>query len=257
MTDAKPTIVLVHGAFADASGYNAVITRLEADGFAVVAPPNPLRSLATDADSIRTRVAAIAGPVVLAGHSYAGAVISYAVDGLTNVTGLVYLAAFGLEIGESCLSAQDGYPPSLLATQNSPTPYDAPGAPGGPDLYINPSRFREVFCGDSSEEVARALHATQRPLAAYAFTETATVRGWDQHPSWYLVCNHDNSIPPALQRNMAERMGAHTEQIDASHTAFIAHPDRVAEFIERAVEDFTLAGTGEPQHRPGSGRPSA
>lgn len=237
-TDAKPTIVLVHGAFADASGYSGLISGLEADGFTVVAPPNPLRGLTSDAASIRTRVAAIDGPVVLVGHSYAGAVISHAADGLDNVIGLVYLAAFGLEVGESCLSAQDGYAPSLLATENAPTSYDAPGAPGGPDLYINPGRFREVFCGDSSDELARAMYATQRPLSAFAFTEAATVRGWDRKPTWYLVSNDDNSIPPQIQRDMAERMHAHTEDIDASHTAFVAHPKRVADFVERATRDF-------------------
>lgn len=238
MSDIKPAIVLVHGAFADASGFAGVIDRLESDGFTVVAPPNPLRSLSSDADSLRTRVAAIDGPVVLVGHSYAGAVIGHAVDGLHNVIGLVYLAAFGLEVGESCLSAQNGYEPSLLATENSPTPYDAPGAPGGPDLYVDEARFREVFCGDSSEALARQMYATQRPLSAFAFTEAATVRGWDRTPSWYLVSNEDNSIPPQLQRDMAARMRAHTESIDASHTAFIAHPDEVAHFIRAAVESF-------------------
>lgn len=244
MSTTKPTIVLVHGAFADASGYAGVIDRLEADGFPVVAPPNPLRSLSGDAADLRTRVAAIEGPVVLVGHSYAGAVMSHAVDGLTNVIGLVYLAAFGLEVGESCLSAQNGYEPSLLATENSPTPYDAPGAPGGPDLYINESRFREVFAGDSSAATARQMYATQRPLSAFAFTEAATVRGWDTKPTWYLVSNEDNSIPPQLQRDMAQRMGAHTEAIDASHTAFIAHPNRVGRFIHRAADDFMARTAG-------------
>lgn len=242
MTEAPPTIVLVHGAFADASGFAGVIERLESDGFTVVAPPNPLRGLASDAESLRTRVAAIDGPVVLVGHSYAGAVIGHAAAGLHNVIGLVYLAAFGLEIGESCLSAQEGYEPSLLATENSPTPYDAPGAPGGPDLYINEARFREVFCGDSSAATARHMYATQRPLSAFAFTEAATARGWDQAPSWYLVSDADNSIPPQLQRDMAARMHAHTESVDASHTAFIAHPHRVARFIRAAAADF--AGHG-------------
>ncbi|MCW8103222.1 alpha/beta fold hydrolase [Streptomyces tauricus] len=239
-TDAKPTIVLVHGAFADASGYSRLISDLQADGFTVIAPPNPLRGLASDATSIRTRVAAVDGPDVLVGHSYAGAVISHAVDALDNVIGLVYLAAFGLDVGESCLSAQDGYAPSLLATENAPTPYDAPGAPGGPDLYINPGRFREVFCADSSDELARAMYATQRPLSAFAVTEAATVRGWDRKPTWYLVSNDDNSIPPQLQRDMADRIHAHTEDIDASHTAFVAHPKRVADFVERAAKGFTV-----------------
>ncbi len=162
------------------------------------------------AESLRTRVAAIDGPVVLVGHSYGGAVMGATAASLDNVIGQVYLAAFGLDVGESCLSAQKGYPASLLATENAPTSYDAPGAPGGPDLYIKPERFREVFAGDSSEELARTMFATQRPLSAFAFTEAATLRGWDTTPAWYLVSSEDNSIPPTLQEFMADRMGAHT-----------------------------------------------
>ncbi|MBT2501112.1 alpha/beta hydrolase [Curtobacterium sp. ISL-83] len=239
MSDTKPTIVLIHGAFADASGFHGVITRLEADGYSVVAPPNPLRSLASDAESIRTRVAAIEGPVVLVGHSYGGAVMGTAAAGLTNVIGQVYLAAFSLDVGENCLAIQEGYPASLLATENAPTPYDAPGAPGGPDLYIKEERFREVFAGDSSATTARELFTTQRPLSAFAFTEAATVRGWDSTPTWYLVSSEDNSIPPQLQEFMADRMNAHTETIEGSHTAFMAQADDVARFIQHAVTDFT------------------
>ncbi|MCU1527770.1 MAG: alpha/beta hydrolase [Frondihabitans sp.] len=239
MSDTKPTIVLIHGAFADASGFNGIITRLESDGYPVVAPPNPLRGLTSDAESIRTRVAAIEGPVVLVGHSYGGAVMAAAAAGLTNVIGQVYLAAFGLDVGENCRAIQEGYPVSLRATENAPTPYDAPGAPSGPDLYIKEERFREAFAGDSSVSTARELFATQRPLAAYALTEAATARGWDTTPTWYLVSSEDNSIPPRLQEFMADRMNAHTETIKGSHTAFIAHPHKVARFIQHAVTDFT------------------
>lgn len=235
----KPTIVLIHGAFADASGYTGIIGRLEADGYPVVAPPNPLRGLTSDADSIRARVAAIDGPVVLVAHSYGGAVMGAVAAGLTNVIGQVYLAAFALDVGENCLAIQEGYPASLLATENAPTPYDAPGAPGGPDLYIKEERFREVFAGDSSIATARAMFATQRPLSAFAFTEAATARGWDTTPTWYLISTEDNSIPPKLQEFMAARMNAHTESIEASHTAFVSRPQTVADFIQNAVEDFT------------------
>lgn len=238
MNDTTPTIVLIHGAFADASGYAGLIEHLAAHGYPVVAPPNPLRGLASDADSIRTRVAAIDGPVVLVGHSYGGAVMGAVAAGLPNVIGQVYLAAFGLDVGEDCLTIQKSYPASLLATENAPTSYDAPGAPGGPDLYIKEKRFREVFAGDSSVATARAMFATQRPLAAFAFTQTATVRGWDSTPTWYLVSTDDNCISPKLQEFMAARMNAHTESIQASHTAFVAQPQAVALFIEKAVEDF-------------------
>jgi pimeloyl-ACP methyl ester carboxylesterase len=231
----SPTIVLVHGAFADASGFAGLITELSVDGYTVVAPPNPLRSLTTDAEALHARVAAIQGPVVLVGHSYGGAVITQASATLANVVGLVYLAGFGIAPGESCLSVQEGFPSSMLATNNTPTPYDAPGAPGGPDLYINAETFREVFCADSSEERAAVMRATQRPLSAYAFTEQATAAGWANIPSWYLVSNQDNAIPPDAQRFMAQRMGAVTDAIDGSHTSFVAQPETVAKFVLGAL----------------------
>jgi pimeloyl-ACP methyl ester carboxylesterase len=235
MTD-SPTVVLVHGAFADASGFAGVIRELKTAGHGVIAPPNPLRSLASDASAVADVVRSIEGPVLLAGHSYGGAVISQASADLDNVTGLVYLAAFGLDAGESCASVQEGYPPSLLATTSYPTGYDAPGAPGGPDLYIGAERFRETFCADVPVDVAAVMFATQRPLSLAALTENATAAGWKHKPSWYLVSEHDNAIPPDTERFMAKRMGATTEEISGSHTAFIAQPVAVAAFIRRALQ---------------------
>lgn len=232
MTD--PTVVLVHGAFADASGFAGVIRELENAGHPVVAPPNPLRSLAFDAAAVGAAVSAIDGPVVLVGHSYGGAVITQASAGLDNVTALVYLAAFGLDVGESCASVQEPFPPSLLATTAAPTPYDAPGAPGGPDLYIKKDEFRETFCADVPVDVADVMSATQRPLSVAALTEKATAAGWKAKPSWFLVSERDNAIPPDAERFMAERMGARTETIDGSHTAFIANPVAAA-FIRQAL----------------------
>jgi len=232
MTD--PTVVLVHGAFADASGYAGIIHELSSAGLTAVAPPNPLRSLATDAATVRAAVGAIDGPVVLVGHSYGGAVITQASAGLENVTSLVYLAAFGLDIGESCASVQQPFPPSMLATTSAPTPYPAVGAAGGPDLYISKEGFRETFCADVPVDVADVMFAAQRPLALAALTENATEAGWKTKPSWFLVSEHDNAIPPDAQRFMANRMGATTESIDGSHTAFIADPVRVTAFIKKA-----------------------
>jgi pimeloyl-ACP methyl ester carboxylesterase len=231
----EPAIVLVHGAFADASGFAGVIRELESAGHTVIAPPNPLRSLASDADAVNAVVKAIDGPVLLVGHSYGGAVITQASAGLDNVTGLVYLAAFGIDAGESCASVQDPFPPSLLASTSYPTSYDAPGAPHGPDLYIGKEQFRETFCADVPVDVADVMYATQRPLSAAALTENATAAGWKTKPSWFLVSEHDNAIPPDAERFMAERMGAVTESISGSHTAFIANPVRAASFIEKAL----------------------
>ncbi len=233
-----PTVVLVHGAFADASGFGGVITELGKDGVRAVAPPNPLRSLSGDAAAIVDRIAAIDGPVLLVGHSYGGAVITQASAALPNVVGLVYVAAFGLAVGESCASVQEGFPASMLSTSLAPTPYDAPGAPGGPDFYIVEDAFQETFCGDSSGHDAKIMFATQRPLSGAAYTESATAAGWTTLPSWSLVSEKDNSIPPTVQHFMAERMKATTETIDGSHTAFVVHPGTVASFIQKALRSF-------------------
>jgi pimeloyl-ACP methyl ester carboxylesterase len=230
-----PTVVLVHGAFADASGFAGVIRELESAGHTALAPPNPLRSVAFDASVVSDVVKAIDGPVVLVGHSYGGAVIGQASAGLENVTGLVFLAAFGLEVGESCASVQQPFPPPLLAKTAAPTPYDAPGAAGGPDLYVQKDGFRETFCADVPVDMADVMFATQRPLSAAALNENATAAGWKSKPSWFLVSEHDNAISPDAERFMAQRMGATTDTIDGSHTAFIAKPVAVATFIRQAL----------------------
>jgi pimeloyl-ACP methyl ester carboxylesterase len=237
-----PTVVLVHGAFADASGFAAVIRELQAVGHIVVAPPNPLRSLAFDAAAINAFVGAIDGSVVLVGHSYGGAVITQASARLDNVAGLVYLAAFGLDTGESCASVQQPFPPSLLSSTSYPSSYDAAGAPQGPDLYISKERFRETFCADVPVDVADVMFATQRPLSLAALTENASAAGWKTKPSWYLVSEHDNAIPPDAERFMAERMGATTKSIAGSHTAFIAQPVAAAGFIADAVAALSAHG---------------
>ena len=232
---AAVTVVIVHGAFADASGFGGVIRELSSAGHEVVAPPNPLRSVAFDASALSAVVKAIEGPVLLVGHSYGGAVITQAGADLDNVAGLVYVAAFGIDVGESCASVQGPYPPSMLASTSYPTPYDAAGAPSGPDLYIRKDQFRETFCADVPVDVAEVMYATQRPLSLEALTENATKAAWKTKPSWYLVSQHDNAIPPDAERFMAKRMGAVTEKIDGSHTAFIAQPVRVAGFIRKAL----------------------
>ena len=175
-TSTSPITVLVHGAFADASRFTGVIRELGSAGHTVVAPPNPLRSLAFDAAALADFVAAIDGPVLLVGHSYGGAVITQASATLGNVTGLVYLAAFGLDAGESCASVQQPFASSLLSSSAYPTTYDAPGAPHGPELYISREKFHETFCADVPVDTAEVMFATQRPLALAALTENATAR---------------------------------------------------------------------------------
>jgi pimeloyl-ACP methyl ester carboxylesterase len=231
----QPTAVLVHGAFADASGFAAVIRQLQAQGVSVRAPMNPLRGLASDADAIARYTSAIDGPVVLVGHSYGGAVISQAAPAINDVRALVYLAAFALDVGESCAGVMEPFPPSKLASTNVPTPYDAPGAVGGPDLFISIDEFHETFCADLSDTIAGPMAVSQRPLSAAAFTEGATVVGWKDIPSWYLVSERDNAIPPDCERFMAQRMNAVTESVDGSHTAFIAQPEVAAALILKAL----------------------
>jgi pimeloyl-ACP methyl ester carboxylesterase len=164
-----------------------------------------------------------------------GAVITQASAGLDNVTGLVYLAAFSPDVGDSCASMQAPFPASLLMATVEPTPYEAPGAAGGPDLFIRRERFRETFCADVPVDLAQIMGAAQRPLAAAALSENATAAGWKTIPSWYQLARHDNAIPPQAQEFMAKRMGSVTEEIDGSHTAFIAQPVRAAAFIRQAL----------------------
>ncbi len=230
----SPTVVLVHGAFADASGYAEIITELKAAGYTVHAPANPLRSLTIDANTLKAFVSAIDGPVVLVGHSYGGAVITQASAELPNVTGLVYLSAFGLDVGESLQTIQEPYPATLLGQNIAFTSYDAVGAPGGPDVYVAKD-FHETFCADLDEKTSAVMEATQRYLSAAAFTEPASAAGWKTIPSWFLISEQDHSIAPELHHFMADRMKATTESIEGSHVAFIAKPKEVAEFIKKAL----------------------
>jgi pimeloyl-ACP methyl ester carboxylesterase len=232
----SPTVVLVHGAFADASGFAGVIRELQAQGIEVRAPANPLRSLAFDADAVARYTTTIDGPIILVGHSYGGAVISQAAPAVSDVTALVFLSAFAPDVGESCASVQEPFPASLLASTNVPSPYDAPGAPGGPDLFIKISDFYQTFCADLPAEVAAPMAVSQRPLSAAALTEKATAAGWKDLPTWYMVSGQDNAIPPDCQRFMAKRMNATVESVDqGSHAAFIAQPGIAARLILSAI----------------------
>lgn len=179
----RPTAILIHGAFADASGFSGVIRELTCLGYDVLAPPTPLRGVSTDAATVHAVAASIQAPVVLVGHSYGGAVITQASADLPNAAGLVYLAAFAPAVGESCASVQEPFAAPLLASTIRPTAYDAVGAVGGPELVIDTDRFRETFCADVGVDLAQVMALSQRPLAAAAIGEPLSAEGWSSHPT--------------------------------------------------------------------------
>jgi pimeloyl-ACP methyl ester carboxylesterase len=229
---AKPAIVLVHGAWADASSWNSVIAQLHTTGYTVYAPPNPLRGLASDAAAIATFVKSISGPVILVGHSYGGAVISVASPSDPNVNALVYVDAFVPDEGESCLSilASSPPPPEGLFTS-------APFATGGDaDVYFTPTYYGAAFASDLPAATASLMAVTQRPLTASALNDKApAAEGWKTIPSWYVVGDADLVIPPAVQLMMAQRAKAHITHVGGSHPSMIQHPEATVDAIIAAT----------------------
>lgn len=232
---ATPTVVLVHGAFADASSYARVIPELIARGLNVVAPAVPNRSLLGDAEYIASVVRQIPGPVVLVGHSYGGAVITVA-GAEDNVQALVYLAGYALEEGESLGELQGRFPDSDLAPELVYTSFPVAGSSEpGTDVSVRSDAFPEVFAADVDRDLATVLAVSQRPLAALAFAEKAPVAAWRTKPSWGLVCSADRTINPEVERFGYRRAGMTTAEVDSSHLVMLAHPKLVAGFIAEAV----------------------
>jgi pimeloyl-ACP methyl ester carboxylesterase len=239
--EAKPTIVLVHGSWADASSWTEVVKRLQQEGYQVVAPPNPLRSLSGDAEYIRTFLSTVPGPIVLVGHSYGGAVITNAATGNPNVKALVYVDAFAPDEGEPVLALLG--PDSALAVADPTTVFDLrpyPGAPAGDfDVYLKPEVVVNSFAPDLPKRDALAIAATQHPLVFSAGLEPSGVPAWKTIPSWYLIGTEDLIIPEAQQRFMAERAGAEIVEVKASHVSLISKPNAVARLIVAAAEATT------------------
>ena len=236
----RPTVVLVHGAFADASGWSAVVRILQAAGYPVIAPADPLRGLTADADHIRSVVATIPGPVILVGHSYGGAVITNAARGAANVVALVYIAAFIPDEGTSVATSYDpqAHPGSLLTPDALVVrPTANPVAPGGQDadLYIRPDLFRAIFAADQNRDTAAVMAATQRPLSAFAFTEPSGAPAWGHLPSWALISLADRAISPGGQRFMAARAGAQVSTVRSAHDVMVSHPEAVVRVIRNAA----------------------
>lgn len=227
----KPTVVLVHGAFADSSSWNGVVARLEREGYPVVGVANPLRDLAGDSAYLSSFLDTLAGPVVLVGHSYGGAVITDAATSHANVKALVYVAAFAPDEGESALEITGGHPGSQL-----PSALVVRTFPDGQEASIDPASFRRVFAGDVSSREARLMAAAQRPVTLAALGAPSSAPAWRSIPSWYLVAGADQAIPPAAEQAMARRAHAHTMTVPgASHAVAVSHPRAVADLVEAAA----------------------
>ena len=224
----QPNIVLVHGAWADGSCWTDVIERLQASGYDVTAPQFPESSLAADVARLRQVLARQDGPVILAGHSYGGQIMTALGKDARNVAGLVYIAAFGLDEGESI---------GALLAQGPPTPalahldIDSEGF-----AWLPEDDFVKHFAADVDPARARVLHATQQALAASTLQDVMGVPAWKSHPCWFLVANDDQAIPADAERQFAKRMGATTVEVPSGHLAMISHPDEVAGLIETAAK---------------------
>ena len=230
----KPTVVLVHGAFADSSSWNGVVKILEKDGYPVIAAANPLRSVKGDAQSVADVLASVKTPVVLVGHSYGGPVISEAAYGNSNVKALVYVAAFAPEKGETAAELSGRFPGSTLGpTLSAPVEL----ADGGKDLYIQQDKFHDQFAADVSQADAKLMAATQRPVTVAALNEAATEPAWKTVPSYFVYGDQDKNIPAQALAFMAER--AHSKQTvvvkGASHVVMVSNPKAVASLIETAA----------------------
>jgi pimeloyl-ACP methyl ester carboxylesterase len=232
----KPTIVLVHGAFADASGWAGVIGQLQRRGYPVVAPPNPLRSVAGDSAYLAGFLKTLPGNIVLVGHSYGGMVTTNAAVGNPNVKALVYIAAFAPDEGDTVAGLSTKFPGSMLTQENLDLrPVTLPDGTASFDAYIKQNPFREVFAADVSRSTTAAMAASQRPAAVNVLSEPSGPPAWKSVRSWFLVARRDNTIPAAAERFMAERARSTVIEINSSHVAMISHPTATADLIVSAA----------------------
>jgi len=243
----KPSIVLIHGAWADGSGWSGVISRLQDQGYTVYAPSNPLRGLASDSAYIADFLQSISGPIILVGHSYGGAVITNAATGNPNVKALVYVDAFAPDQGESLIQLLSMPPPigqSASCLGGDPSKVfnfvNYPGAPAGDfDVYIKQSVFPSCFANDQPVDKAAILASAQRPAVLSILPATSGIPAWRSIPSWYLLGTIDLVIPPYLQLFMAQRAHAQIVDVRAAHPSMISHPEAVTQLIEQAAQTVT------------------
>jgi pimeloyl-ACP methyl ester carboxylesterase len=237
MASENPTIVLVHGAWADATGFDPEIRALRERGYSTVGFANPLRDLAADARYLAEFLRTLSGPIVLVGHSYGGNVISVAAAGNDQVKALVYLNGWMCDEGESQQQLLEKFEGSLVGPSIRPVPFTGPGGSEGADLYLDREAFHATFAADVDPDTAAVMAAAQRPYAAAAFAGTPSGQlAWKTLPCWYLLGTQDKAIPPALQRFMAERANATIVEVPASHVSFVSQPDAVTQLILQAVE---------------------
>jgi pimeloyl-ACP methyl ester carboxylesterase len=242
MGGSKPTIVLVHGAWADASSWTKVIERLQAAGHEVVAPPNTLRGIAADAATVRAYLDTVDGPVVLVAHSYGGFVITNAATGAANVKALVYVDAFIPDEGQPA-AALVGADSVLTPALTNPTSVfklvPIPGAPANVvDTYLLPDVVAASFANDVTPKEAGVIAATQRPASIASVAEPSGPPAWKDIPAWAIIGLQDKIIPPAAQRAMAEHAGARITEVDASHVSMVSRPDVVVDVIEQALSNI-------------------
>jgi pimeloyl-ACP methyl ester carboxylesterase len=226
--NSRPNIVLIHGAWADGSCWSGVIERLQSDGYNVIAPQFPLNALADDVARLNQVLGILDGPSVVVGHSYGGQIMTAVGPDAPNVVGLVYIAAFAIDQGESL---------GALLSQGPPTPALAHMVTDEQGFgWLSEDDFVHHFAGDVDPARARVMYAVQQPLALSTFADVMDVPAWKTLPSWYLVAADDEAIPPAVERQFAARMGATTIEIPSSHIPMVSHPSDVAQFIEMAAE---------------------
>ncbi|GAB3046579.1 alpha/beta hydrolase [Intrasporangium mesophilum] len=233
----KPTIVLVHGGYADSSCWNDVILELQHDGYTTIAGSNPLRGIPTDAPYIGSLLDSISGPIVLVAHSMGGTVITNAAAGKSNVKALVYIAAFVPDVGETQADLINKFPGSEVLPVSVPVPYTKADGTTGTDLYLSKDG-KAAFAADLSTDAFRVLQATQRPFDADSFIYPTQAAAWRTIPSWGLVAGQDKAIPPACERFMYSRANARkvVEVSNASHVVMISHPNAVADLIQDAAK---------------------
>jgi pimeloyl-ACP methyl ester carboxylesterase len=235
---AQPTVVLVHGAFADGSSWNRVIERLQAEGVQATAPANPLRGISIDSAYIASLLEQIPGPVLAVGHSYGGAVITNAATNANNVVGLVYVAAFASDEGERLGEIESDSKDSVLNTALMPLQYPTgEGSETAVEFAIDPAKFHDAFAADLPAEQTAVAAATQRPVAELAFSEPSGKPAWKNLPSWAVVATSDKAAGTDVVRSMAERAGATITEVEGSHVIMISQPQVVTDVILRALKD--------------------